>query len=81
MNTKNGTTLMEKPTRDRRVTIDLVVTVTATRPGPPRREAGSYTALVEGKAIATVLFDGGRRRKYEARQALFAALETIEELR
>ena len=62
MNTRNGTALSEKPTRDRRVTIDIVVKVTETRPGPPRRETGSYTALVEGKAIATALAAWGAKK-------------------
>ena len=81
MNTKNGTTLMEKPTRDRRVTIEIIVKETVTRLGPPVRSKGSYTAFLNGQELRTIPFDGGRRRKYEARQALFAAFETIEELR
>ena len=80
MNTKNGTTLMEKPTRDRRVTIEIIVKETVTRHGLPTRYTGSYTAIMNGQEIATVPFDGGLRKKYEARQALFAAFETIEEL-
>ena len=80
MNTTNGTLRTEKRGTERRIAIEIVVNVTATRPGPPRGETGSYTALVDGKAVAKVAFDGGLRRKYEARQALFARLEMIDEL-
>lgn len=80
MNTTNGTTRAQERTQDRRVTIEIVRKVTATRPGPPRGETGSYTAILNGQEIATRTFDGGWRKKAAARTALFAMLDAIEEL-
>ncbi|MBI3844528.1 MAG: hypothetical protein HY292_07785 [Planctomycetes bacterium] len=67
-------------TRVREVTITITLDVTETRPGPPKGERGTYRAFVNGQEIATRAFNGGWRKKAAARTALFAMLDSVEEL-
>jgi hypothetical protein len=79
MHTTNGNGRNGGP-RVCEVTITIALDVTETRPGPPKGERGTYRAIVNGMEIAARSFDGGWRKKAEARRALFAMLDTIEEL-
>jgi hypothetical protein len=79
VNTTNGSAPNGRPPR-REITVTITVEITATRPGPPKGERGTYRAIVNGEEIAARSFDGGWRKKAEARRALFAMLDTIEAL-